>query len=162
MSQHFISRADAESNFLDAAAYLAESIPAGESHGSAIATVVPQYLEKGKVDLAAELANTVDDPFTRDRLLIAVAGKCAEIDDDEYGLQLVEAIEDPGLVRRRNPPPIVRDDDPGLFELRRKIQPGGLLKQIETRLLAEPRQFLPKARSRVGPFAEIIQHLQTV
>jgi len=97
MSQHFISRADAESNFLDAAAYLAESIPAGESHGSAIATVVPQYLEKGKVDLAAELANTVDDPFTRDRLLIAVAGKCAEIDDDEYGLQLVETIEDPGF-----------------------------------------------------------------
>ena len=97
MSQHFISRADAESNFLDAAGYVAESIPAGESHGSAIATVVPLYLEKGKVDLAAELANTVDDLFTHDRLLIAVAGKCAEIDDDQYAMQLVEAIEDPGF-----------------------------------------------------------------
>ena len=97
MSEHFISRADAEGSFLDGGAYLAESIPAGESHWSAIATVVSQYLEKGKVDLAAELANTVDDPFTRDRLLIAVAGKCAEIDDEEYALQLVEAIEDLGF-----------------------------------------------------------------
>ena len=39
--------------------------------------VVPRYLANGDVDLAAELANTVDDPFTRDRLLIHVAEKCA-------------------------------------------------------------------------------------
>ena len=97
MAQHFISRLDAENDLLACAAYLAESIPPGETHASAVAVVVPGYLEKGNVDLAAELSNTVDDPFTRDRLLIAVAAKCAELDDDEYALQLVEAIEDTGF-----------------------------------------------------------------
>ena len=97
MPEHFISREDAENDLLSAAAYLAESIPPGEAHASAITSVVLRVLETGNVDLAAELANSVDDPFTRDRLLIAVAAKCAEIDDDEYALQLVEAIEDPGF-----------------------------------------------------------------
>src|SRR5687768_1406149 len=97
MAEHFISREDAENDLLLGAAYLAESIPSGEAHASAIGAVVPKFLATGNVDLAAELANSVDDPFTRDRLLISVAAKCAEIDDDEYALQLVEAIEDPGL-----------------------------------------------------------------
>lgn len=97
MSQHFISRSDAESDLLSCAAYLAESIPSGEAHAEAIAAVVPRYLEKGNVDLAAELANTVDDPFTRDKLLIAIAAKCAEAGDDDYAMQLVEAIDEPGF-----------------------------------------------------------------
>jgi len=97
MSQHFISRSDAESDLLSCAAYLAESIPSGEAHAEAIAAVVPRYLEKGNVDLAAELANTVDDPFTRDRLLIAIAAKCAEAGDDDYAMQLVEVINEPGF-----------------------------------------------------------------
>ena len=59
--------------------------------------IVPHYLAKGDVDLAAALADTIDDPFVRDRLLSKVAAKCAEIDDDEYAFQLVEAIEDDGL-----------------------------------------------------------------
>jgi tetratricopeptide (TPR) repeat protein len=54
-------------------------------------------LSKGDVDLGAELANTVDDPFTRDRLLIHVAEKCAELDDSEYSMQLLNAIEEPAL-----------------------------------------------------------------
>ena len=58
---------------------------------------MPRYLEKHNVDLAAELSNTVDDPFVRDRLLTTVAETCASIDDDEYALQLVDAIEDPGV-----------------------------------------------------------------
>ncbi|HUR99223.1 MAG TPA: hypothetical protein VMZ26_14240, partial [Pyrinomonadaceae bacterium] len=52
---------------------------------------------KENVDLAAELSNTVDDPFTRDRLLILVAEKCAEMSDNEYAMQLADAVEDPGL-----------------------------------------------------------------
>lgn len=97
MAEHFISRADAESNLLACATYLAETIESAEGHAEGISTVVRRYLAKGDVDLAAELANTVDDPFTRDRLLIHVAEKCAEIDDDEYAMQLLEAIEEPAL-----------------------------------------------------------------
>ena len=97
MSEHFISRQDAHGDLLACAAYIAESINGGEAKAAAIASVVPAYLERGNVDLAAELANSVDDPFTRDRLLIAVAAKCADLDDDEYALQLADAIEEPGF-----------------------------------------------------------------
>lgn len=97
MSEHFISRADAESDLLACAAYLAERIKSVDGHAEAMTAVVPQYVAKGDVDLAAELANTVDDPYTRDRLLILVAEKCAATDDDEYALQLAEAVEEPGL-----------------------------------------------------------------
>ena len=97
MPEYFITRQDAESDLLSCATYLAERINSVEGHAEAISAVVPQYLTKGNVDLSAELANTVDDPHTRDRLLIAVAEKCAELDDDEYALQLAEAVEEPGL-----------------------------------------------------------------
>ena len=97
MAEHFISREEAEGDLLACAAYIAESIDSSDGHSEAMSAVVPRYLAKGDVDLAAELANTVDDPFTRDRLLIHVAEKCAQDDDDEYARQLIEAMEDPGL-----------------------------------------------------------------
>lgn len=97
MSEHFISRDDAEKDLLACAAYVAERVPPGDDHSEAISAVLPLYLTRGEVDTAAELANSVDDPFVRDRLIIAVAAKCAETDDDEYAMQLIEAIDDPGL-----------------------------------------------------------------
>lgn len=97
MAEHFISRDDAENDLLACAAYIAESIESSDGHAEAMGAVVPRYLANGEVDMAAELANTVDDPFTRDRLLIHVAEKCAADDDDEYARQLIETIEDPGL-----------------------------------------------------------------
>ena len=97
MAQHLISIQDAEQDFLACSAYLAEGIKSREGHAQALMAIIPHYLAKGDVDLAAELSNSVDDPFTRDRLLILTAQKCVELDDDEYSLQLVEAIEDFGL-----------------------------------------------------------------
>ncbi len=97
MSDHLISFTDAQSDLLSCSSYLAEAIQSRDGRAQAMMAVVPQYLAKGDVDMAAELANTVDDPFVRDRLLIAVAEKCAAADDDEYALQLVDAIEDFGL-----------------------------------------------------------------
>src|SRR5688572_5345962 len=97
MPEHFISRQDAESDLLACATYLAERVTSVDGHAASVSAVVPHYLEKGNVDLAAELANTVDDPYTRDRLLAAVTEKCAELDDDEYALQLADSVEEPGL-----------------------------------------------------------------
>lgn len=97
MSEHFISRKDAESDLLSAAAFLAERIKSIDGHAEAMSAVVPLYLQTENVDLAAELSNTVDDPFTRDRLLILVAEKCAEMADDEYAMQIADAVEDHGL-----------------------------------------------------------------
>ena len=97
MSEHFISRDQAESNLLAAAAFLAENIKSADGHAEAMKSIIPMYLAKGDVDLAAELSNSVTEPFSRDKLLIVVAEKCTQIDDDEYALQLADAIEDHGL-----------------------------------------------------------------
>ena len=97
MSENFIAFQDARHDLLTAAAYLGERIKSGDGHAEAMTAVVPRYLAENNVDLAAELANSVEDPFTRDKLLTEVAEKCAEIDDDEYAMQLAESIEDLGL-----------------------------------------------------------------
>jgi tetratricopeptide (TPR) repeat protein len=97
MAEHLISGEEAESNLLSCAAFLAEGIKSSDGHSEAIKAILPFYLAKADVDTAAEFANTVDDPFVRDKLLTLVAEKCAAIDDDEYAFQLVEAIEDHGM-----------------------------------------------------------------
>lgn len=94
MAEHLIEIEDAKSDLLACAAYIAENIKSADGHAEAMKEIVPRYLEKGAVDLAAELANAVDDPFTRDRLLLRVAEKCAAVGDDEYAFQLIEAIEE--------------------------------------------------------------------
>ena len=97
MSDYFISHERAENDLLACAAFIAERIKSSDGHAEAMNEIVPRYLSKGDVDLAAELSNAIDDPFSRDKLLIVVAEKCAELDDDEYGLQLADAIEDHAL-----------------------------------------------------------------
>ncbi|MGB7068274.1 MAG: hypothetical protein WBD22_02155 [Pyrinomonadaceae bacterium] len=97
MSQHNIAAEDAENDIFTCAAFLAEAVPGSDGHAEAMKSIVPRYVAQGNVDLAAELANSVDDPFTRDRLLILVAEKCADIGDNEYARQLVDAIDDHGL-----------------------------------------------------------------
>lgn len=97
MAEHQISIEEAEGNLLACAAFIAEDIKSAEGHGEAMKEIIPLYLAKDNVDLAAALADTVADPFVRDRLLSNVAEKCATIDDDEYAFQLIEAIEDHGL-----------------------------------------------------------------
>ncbi len=97
MSEHLIQIEEARANLLDCAAFVAENIKNRDGYAAAMKEIVPRYLEKGAVDLAAQLADSIDDPFARDRLLSAVAEKCAATGDDEYAFQLVEAIEDAGL-----------------------------------------------------------------
>jgi tetratricopeptide (TPR) repeat protein len=96
MAEHLISTEEAQESLLACAAFLAEDIRSADGHAEAMRAILPFYLEKSNVDLAAEFANSIDDPFMRDRLLTLVAEKCAAIDDDDYAFQLVEAIEDVG------------------------------------------------------------------
>ena len=97
MAEHLITIEEARENLLSCAAFLAERIKSADGHAEAMKQIVPFYLAANNVDLAAEFSNTVDDPFTRDRLLTVVAEKCAALDDDEYAFQLAEAIEDSGM-----------------------------------------------------------------
>jgi tetratricopeptide (TPR) repeat protein len=94
MSEQLINIEDAKGDLLAAATFLAEKIGSSDGHAEAVKELLPYYLAKDEVDLAAELADSIEDPFVRDQLLAAVAEKCAELEDDEYALQLVEAIED--------------------------------------------------------------------
>ena len=94
MAEHLILIEEARENLLACAAFLAEDVKSTDGYAEAMQTIVPFYLAKQDVDRAAEFADTVDDPFVRDKLLMLVAEKCAAIDDDEYAFQLVEAIED--------------------------------------------------------------------
>jgi tetratricopeptide (TPR) repeat protein len=121
MTDHLISFNDARSDLLACSAFLAESIKSSDGRSEALMAVVPQYLAKGDVDLAAELANTAGDPFTRDRLLILVAEKCAELNDDEYALQLAYAIEDYGLQSQARERIALRKASQGDFEKARVI-----------------------------------------
>lgn len=95
MTKHIISSDEARKNLLACAAYLAEEIQTSEAQAEAMQAVIPLYLAENNVDTAAELANSVDFAAARERLLTDVAVKCAEINDDDYALQLIEAIEDP-------------------------------------------------------------------
>ncbi|MBL8181846.1 MAG: hypothetical protein JNL64_09590 [Blastocatellia bacterium] len=97
MSEVFISRDAATGDLLAAAAYIGERISSADGRAGSMASVVPAYLERGEVDLAAELANGVEDPFSRDKLLSMVSEKCARLDDDEYAMQLADAIEENAL-----------------------------------------------------------------
>ena len=97
MAEHQIPLEEAKSNLLSGAAYLAENIKSAEGHAQAMQIIVPFYVGKDDVDLAAALADTVDDPFTRDKLLTLTAEKCAALGDDEYALQLAEAVEDQAM-----------------------------------------------------------------
>lgn len=96
MSDYQITVQEAENNLLQCAAFLAENIKSRDGHGEAMNEIVPHFIEKGEVDIAAQLTDAVDDPFIRDRLLMLTAEKCTIIGDDEYALQLVESIEDYG------------------------------------------------------------------
>lgn len=97
MPEHLIQIEDARENLLACAAFLAENIKSADGYAEAMKEIVPRYLEKRAVDLAAQLADSIADPFVRDRLLSNVADKCAAIDDDDYAFQLIESIEDSGL-----------------------------------------------------------------
>ncbi|MBP9665145.1 MAG: hypothetical protein KBD94_11025, partial [Pyrinomonadaceae bacterium] len=97
MHDKFISREQAQGDLLSAAAFLAENIRSADGHAEAMNVIVPLYLAKGDVDLAAELSNQIAEPFARDKLLMQIAEKCAELDDDEYAVQLADAIEEHGL-----------------------------------------------------------------
>lgn len=121
---HLISFEEAQNNLLSCSTFLAEDIRSADGHAEAIKAVVPHYIERGEVDLAAELADTVDDPFVRDRLLTLIAEKCAAMGDDEYALQLADAIEEFGLQEAARERIILQKSLKGEFEAALRIADG--------------------------------------
>lgn len=91
------TRDEATSDLLHAAAYLVEGIESVDEMSEAMNEVVPRFLGRAEVDVAAALADITIEPLARDRLLAVVAEKCIEANDDDYAMQLVEAIEEEAL-----------------------------------------------------------------
>lgn len=94
MTQQLTDYQAADTSVLASAVFLTEKINSADGHAEAVETIIPIYLAKNDVDTAAQLADSVENSFVRDRLLVQIAEKCAENDDDEYALQLADAIED--------------------------------------------------------------------
>src|ERR1044072_4488593 len=94
MKNLYIEPGAAENDVLACAAFVAERVNSSDGHGEAIKAIVPRYLQKGEVDLCAQMADALEDNFARDRLLADIAEYCARADDDEYALQLADAAED--------------------------------------------------------------------
>lgn len=92
-----IERELAERDLLACAAFVAERIGGADAHSEGIANVALRYAAKNELDLAAGLADTIQDPHARDTVLSRIAEFCIEFDDDEYGFQIAEAIEDDGF-----------------------------------------------------------------
>jgi tetratricopeptide (TPR) repeat protein len=83
-------------DLVSCAVFLADKMRSAEARAVAMQNVIQRFLDKDDVDSAAEYADTIGDPFLRDRILIRVIAKCVAMNDDEYGLQLVDAIEEEG------------------------------------------------------------------
>lgn len=86
----------AETDLLSCAAFVAERIGSADGHAASVSDIALRYAAKGELDLAAGLADEIRDPHTRDLVLAEIVARCADHNDDDYGLQLTEAIEDYG------------------------------------------------------------------
>lgn len=95
MQKHLISFEEARKDPLSCAVYLTEKIKSRREHAAAVEALVNRHIEKGDVDMAAALADSVADPYVRDRLLACVIVKCIDKNDDDYAFQLVGAVEEP-------------------------------------------------------------------
>ncbi|MFV0388247.1 MAG: tetratricopeptide repeat protein [Pyrinomonadaceae bacterium] len=81
-------------DLLLAAVYVAERVGGRDEKTEALEFIIALFLERGDMDTAADLADSIEDPFVRDRQLTRIVAKCAELKDDEYAFQLVDAIDE--------------------------------------------------------------------
>ncbi len=116
MAEHLIKIENARENLLSCALFLTENINSVEARAAAVDEVASHILAQGNVDLAAGLADSLEDPFARNRLLTQVIAKCAEIGDNEYAFQLVEAIDEYGIQSRAKEVIALKMAERGEFE----------------------------------------------
>lgn len=116
MTDHTISIDNARENLLSCALFMTENISSVEARAAAMNEIIGRLLAQDKVDLAAELADSLEDPFARNRLLTQVISKCVEMDDLEYAFQLIEAIDEFGMQSRAREVIALRLAKQGEFE----------------------------------------------
>ncbi|HZH34358.1 MAG TPA: hypothetical protein VEX64_05920, partial [Pyrinomonadaceae bacterium] len=116
MANFLIEPDTAESNVFMCAAFVADSVGSAGGHANAASDIALRLAARGELDLAAQLADQIEDPHTRDVALTEIAARCADFDDDEYGLQLAEAIEEYGFQQQAISQLAVRQAERGRLE----------------------------------------------
>ena len=111
-----IEREQAENDLLSCAAFVAERIGSADGHAASVSDIALRYAARGELDLAAGLADEIKDPHARDVVLSEIAARCADFDDDEYGLQLAQAIEEYGYQQQAKHQIAARQAANGRFE----------------------------------------------
>lgn len=79
---------------LGGALRVAGAVKNAEGYDELAAAISQRYAVREDYDRAVELADTINDPYTRDRTLSEVAVKAAAAGQDEYAFELLASIED--------------------------------------------------------------------
>src|SRR5438034_204097 len=85
---------DTVSSFLDCAVEIAQAIDNLEGRAEVISLIAIKYAEAGQLNVAADLAETINDSYQRDQAHAALAAKCVEIRAPDYAEKLCDLIED--------------------------------------------------------------------
>src|SRR2546429_6091309 len=75
---------DPGSSFLDCAVEIAQAIDNLEGLAEVISLIAIKYVESGQLDVAVDLAETINDSYQRDQAHAALAAKCIEVDAPDY------------------------------------------------------------------------------
>lgn len=81
-------------SFLGCALEIAKSIDSLEARSEIISLIAVSYAASEQLDLAVDVAETINDSYLRDQALAGVAAKCVEVGAAAYGDKLSETIED--------------------------------------------------------------------
>ena len=87
----------ANEDLLASALAVAETVE-GEEHSELLEAIATEYCRRGDLSTAEELAETIQDPYLRDRTIGTLAALSFDVQEPESANQLLDSIEDPSLV----------------------------------------------------------------
>lgn len=79
---------------LAAALRVAGHVKNAESYDELASAISRRYADRGEFERAVEIADTLNDPYTRDQTLASIAVKCAADRQEDAAFELIETLED--------------------------------------------------------------------
>ncbi len=94
MSEPLVTTEQAENDLLACAVLVAETIETQEGYTEAMSVLALRYAAKGEVEQAATIADTIDDPFTRDKTYLEIAVRAYSNGNRDLAFDLIESMND--------------------------------------------------------------------
>jgi tetratricopeptide (TPR) repeat protein len=116
MSENFIEGVANEERFLACAVRVAETVGNLDGYSELASLIATRYAEAGLLDVAVDLAETIEDPYSREQLLAGIAAECVAFGEDEYARELLQMIGDPGLYSVATEQMAVKYAEAGIFD----------------------------------------------